>query len=127
MSKPIRYMGEMADSDPDEAIEAEAFDMMSEAGVYIDNIDPEASSIDYSTPYKYLKSVERAIQLKIERTQPELPNRLTYTTPTNLGSYGATVSAEYLTNRLMELQKHPSKNFNEIMKITKELDRMLGK
>jgi hypothetical protein len=140
MSNRIRYFGELGNSDPEGAMVAEAHKMMREKGVYIEPTDPEASYIDLASPYRFLQSIKRAIRSKQARiasqpgrqvTQVEPPSEPTYSrrysTPTSLGSGGLPVSAEYLTNRLMELQKHPSKNFDEIMKITKELDRMLGK
>lgn len=66
--------------EPPDAITAEAWKMMQEAGVTIEDEDPEVSSIDRSSPYKFLRSIEQAIEAKRQRIQPR--------TPTNAGGMG---------------------------------------
>lgn len=50
-------------------ITAEAYQMMQQAGVMIEQGDPEAAQIDQSSPFKFLRSVEAAIAAKKARTE----------------------------------------------------------
>lgn len=65
-------------------INAAAFAMMKEAGIHIDENDPEAQSLDQTNAYKFFKSLEVAIEAKKQRLASS-PKR----TPTNLGGSGA--------------------------------------
>lgn len=66
------------DLDP---ISTEALRMMTAAGVVIEDDDPEAKTIDQSSAYAFLRSVEAAIEAKRRRTAPR--------TPTSLGGAGS--------------------------------------
>jgi hypothetical protein len=146
MSGAIKFTGQEG-NDPTEAITQDALNMMREAGVYVGELDPEAKTIDFSSPYKFLKSMEAAITAKQSRvgSQPGQPggqvsqvgrstnqpgrstSQVAPTLPTSLGASGSpTWSAESLITRLVELQKDPGKNMAEIMKIGAQLDDMLG-
>lgn len=76
-------------------VTAEAWRMMEEAGVLVDEDDPEAKLLNFSSPYKFLKSIESAIEAKKERIS-ERPAR----TPTNVGGRGAP------TNSIVDVTDH---------------------
>jgi hypothetical protein len=116
---------------PPDPVTAEGWRMMKEAGVEIDDADPEFSTIVNTTPYAWLKSIESAIEAKRQRLSgyqaPPPPAATVPTrTPTNAGGLGGqTLGAEALTVRLQELQKHPSRNMAEIIRLTEELDKFI--
>jgi hypothetical protein len=67
MSEAIRFTGQLEGDDHTEAITQEALSMMREAGVFVGEFDPEAKNVDFSSPYKFLKSMEAAITAKQSR------------------------------------------------------------
>lgn len=82
---------------PPDPVTADAWGMMQKAGVYLEDGDPETDSLDQSHgPYAFLRSVEKAIDAKRQRTgqvspetpqnvvQPQVPAR----SPTNVGGTG---------------------------------------
>lgn len=57
-------------------ITAEAVKMMQDAGVWIDDDDPETDVIDQSSIYAYLESVKKAIETKRQRIGTPAPARV---------------------------------------------------
>jgi hypothetical protein len=115
---------------PPDPVTAEGWRMMQEAGIEIDDADPEFASIVNTTPYAWLRSIESAIAAKSRRTGHNNPPPPVATvparTPTNAGGLGGqTLGAETLTVRLQELMKHPLQNMTEIERLTEELDKFI--
>jgi hypothetical protein len=116
---------------PPDPVTADAWRMMAEAGVEIDDQDPEYATIQSTSPYAFLRSIESAIEAKRQRISQQAPlppaaQPAPARTPTNAGALGGqTLGAEALTRRLQELQQHPSKNMAEIIRLTEELDKFI--
>lgn len=92
---PAQDPGQEPDEEPGDPITAEAWTMMREAGVTIEPGDPEAKTLDNSSGYRFLKSVEAAIEAKRARLGGSPPGEATPSqpptppvAPTNLGGIG---------------------------------------
>jgi hypothetical protein len=74
-----------AEQDP---VTAEAWQMMKDAGITIEDNDPETKTLDQSSPYKFLKSIDAAIAAKKARITSNPQQTQAVHTPTNLGASG---------------------------------------
>jgi len=74
-------------------VTADGWQMMKDAGVQINEHDPEAQLLSQArTPREYFTAIETAIEAKRQRTSTETPAEQSATpqrTPTNLGGSGA--------------------------------------
>lgn len=109
-----------ANSDP---VTAEAWAMMQKAGVVIEDSDPEAATLDQSSPYAFLKSIDAAIIAKQQRllaqgkpAEVRLPGQ-------SGGSPGASVAS--LQAQLQELQRNPTQNMQKIREVSAQLRKAL--
>lgn len=111
------------DAAPD-PVTAEAWRMMKEAGIVLEEGDPEMDKLDQEHgPYKFLQSVEAAVTEKQRRliSQTKSPEaRLPGITG---GSAGASVEA--ITNQLAELQRNPTANIQKIRELSAQLKKAL--
>jgi len=88
--KPAKVSKGEQEVDP---VTADGWRMMDDAGVQIEEHDPEAQILSQAkTPREYFAAIETAIQTKRQRTSTETPAEQSATpqrTPTNLGGSGA--------------------------------------
>lgn len=89
-----------ADLDP---VTAEAWRMMEDAGIIIEDDDPEAGTLDQSSPYAFLRSIDKAIEAKRQRTGGQQEPASQARTPTNIGSAGSHPNPVANTNDLDQL------------------------
>lgn len=112
-----------ADAAPD-PVTAEAWRMMKEAGVVLDESDPEMSKLDQEHgPYKFLQSVEAAIADKQRRLLSQTKSPEARLPGITGGSPGASVEA--ITNQLAELQRNPTANIQKIRELSAQLKKVL--
>ena len=112
-----------ADAAPD-PVTAEAWRMMKEAGVVLDESDPEMGKLDQEHgPYKFLQSVEAAIADKQRRLLSQTKSPEARLPGITGGSPGASVEA--ITNQLAELQRNPTANIQKIRELSAQLKKAL--
>jgi hypothetical protein len=121
-------------STPPDPVTAEAWRLMDQSGIDIDDNDPEYSMLDQSSSTAFLSSVRNAINAKRQRTtglpqqMQQLASQAPTKTPTSAGMNGGkpTNTAEGLAARIADLSKNPSQNWREIDRLSTELRKYLG-
>jgi hypothetical protein len=107
-SAQVEVKGQAENPEPQDPVTAEAWRMMQAAGVSIEATDPEAATLDQSSPYAFLKSVDAAINAKRERLGTQPVSGLSTSsarTPTNLGAAGKQANPIAHINDPRELYK----------------------
>jgi len=94
--QPEYVPGEEDFEEPPDPVTVQAWTMMEQMGVYINEDDPEVSLLDQSNEQAFIASVKPAIEAKIKRLAGVAPGLAqTPHAPTNLGGSGAPTNEYY--------------------------------
>lgn len=104
-------------------------EMQQEAGIFLDDADPEVRNLDQSSPRRFLKSVEAAIETKRQRIanpQPQTayPAEAAPRVPGVTGGAQVGDRQTQIINELNEAMKHPSANADRIKRLSLELQKI---